>query len=416
MVRLFFSALVAWLSAMATAIQAETKPTGAEQPRPAVNEFLQSPLVFYLAKGDENACGDGCSEWIAAEGRFDEGAAARLQAFLKPAGRQRLPIFFYSGGGGQTAALAIGRLLRKHGMTAGVARTIPRQCAIAGEQDESCRKLKRSGQVLAAAFRPDAVCASACVFALVGGKVRHVPASAHVGIHSGKIVWKQSDPRVKAASRQRLASVEKTRSAEYVEQARRYLREMGIDGGLLDAALKIPHEQVRYLSRDEIAGFGIDVRTFHQTGWFALEIPSQPFAIFKLVVEAKGAGGKEFRTSAVRVGCDTAPKITLNYVRGLASDQVGRWATIKFAAGNGGLTFTTPPRVVKIEMIDPATSFDLHATYATFHFLEAAAAADSLVITETDLQGTAPGRVVRLSTGGLRAGIELLRQRCTTAS
>src|SRR5262252_7974021 len=29
------------------------------------------PMIFFVAKGERNACGLGCSEWIAAEGMFD---------------------------------------------------------------------------------------------------------------------------------------------------------------------------------------------------------------------------------------------------------------------------------------------------------------------------------------------------------
>src|SRR5262247_2891145 len=38
----------------------------------------QAPMIFYLAKGEDDACGEGCNEWIAAEGRFDSDTAQRL--------------------------------------------------------------------------------------------------------------------------------------------------------------------------------------------------------------------------------------------------------------------------------------------------------------------------------------------------
>ena len=42
----------------------------------------EAPMVFFLAKGEPDSCGTGCSEWIAAEGKIDLGAAQRLRAFL----------------------------------------------------------------------------------------------------------------------------------------------------------------------------------------------------------------------------------------------------------------------------------------------------------------------------------------------
>jgi hypothetical protein len=70
------------------------------------------PIVFYRAKGDANACGEGCTEWIAAEGYIDLGAAQRLKSFLNRNSARNLPIYFTSPGGLLQDALAIGRLLR----------------------------------------------------------------------------------------------------------------------------------------------------------------------------------------------------------------------------------------------------------------------------------------------------------------
>src|SRR5262245_65789191 len=87
------------------------------------------PMIFFVAKGAPNACGPGCSEWIAAEGYFDAGAPERLRAVLARAGNRNLPIYLQSPGGFIDEAMVIGRFLREHQMTAGVARTIPDACA-----------------------------------------------------------------------------------------------------------------------------------------------------------------------------------------------------------------------------------------------------------------------------------------------
>src|SRR5262245_46356651 len=55
---------------------------------------IKKPMVFYLAKGEPDACGPGCSEWIAAEGEIDAGALQRLRAILAHPGKRKLPIFF----------------------------------------------------------------------------------------------------------------------------------------------------------------------------------------------------------------------------------------------------------------------------------------------------------------------------------
>jgi hypothetical protein len=57
------------------------------------------PLIFVIVTGEPNACGRGCTEWIAGEGRFDEGAAQRFRDFLAVLPKRDVPIFFNSDGG-----------------------------------------------------------------------------------------------------------------------------------------------------------------------------------------------------------------------------------------------------------------------------------------------------------------------------
>jgi hypothetical protein len=54
----------------------------------------RQPLIFIVAKGDANACGPGCSEWIAAEGMIDPGAVQRLREFLGAQPCRKLPVYF----------------------------------------------------------------------------------------------------------------------------------------------------------------------------------------------------------------------------------------------------------------------------------------------------------------------------------
>jgi hypothetical protein len=282
---------------------ASTTAAPKSQPQPA-SSIQREPMVFYLAKGELDACGSGCSEWIAAEGGFDIGAPQRLRALLARLGKRKLPIFFHSPGGLASQAMDIGRLLRGRQMTAGVSRTIPAGCI--GASDESCRALKRSGQVLDAELSNVAGCNSACVIALIGAKVRQVPPGARLGVHAGKPVRLYPDGRVKAALPGDI-------SHESNAQIRRYYKEMQIATGLFDLGAKVPHEQAHFLSRDEIATFSIDTREFLESRWVA---DAQPPSAMKLVVEAKGPGRKEFRTSIVKLACAGPRRIRIGYFRG----------------------------------------------------------------------------------------------------
>src|SRR5262249_50604124 len=75
-------------------------------------------MIFYVAKGAPDACGPGCSEWIAAEGAIQWDTYKRLLAVLDRIGSGRkLPVVLnVSDGGSPDAASSMGRIIREHGL------------------------------------------------------------------------------------------------------------------------------------------------------------------------------------------------------------------------------------------------------------------------------------------------------------
>ena len=341
--RLFLILLMALALAGPTAAQPASKRAGEPAKAAAKREgdLIQGPpMALYLAKGQPDACGPGCSEWIAAEGIFDRGAAARFRAFLQRHGQRKLPVYLNSPGGALSNALAMGRLMRQRGMTAGVGRTIPQGCDPLREREPACEASKRSGRQLDAELRSArAVCGSACVYALVGAKLRLVPAGARLGVHASALARCDRSGCVRLSSATKMTREQLGRIESDAAQLTRYFREMGVDTALLDAAKQIPHESVRYLSRDEIARFGIDSREFNESSWMADEGPPGPFAVLKFVTEAIGPDRKEYRTTRIRLTCGPqalngardgmgiprppVPSIWVEYDRELASDDFG---------------------------------------------------------------------------------------------
>jgi len=401
------AALIFGYAADAAAQTKAQKTQSAPKP-PAAYEL---PLHFYLAKGEANACGEGCSEWIAVEGRFDPGSAGRAQTFLRRHAARKLPVYFHSPGGSGPDALAIGRQLRQLGITVGVAATVPRGCASARDTAAACAAAKRSPQPVLAEWRPDATCASACVWALLGGKVRHVPPSARLGIHSGKfsLTRRWSDGRMQQVSPRDAAF--KARSAESIASTRRYIRDMGIDTALMDAALKVPHEDIRYLSRGDIAAFGIDRREFVETPWFFSEFASGSRHVSKWIVEAKGTERKHYSVSVASLTCTNLLQVSIHYVRGVASDEPAQpmSATVSLGDRKSMLYFRGAP--TKRAGIDDGAVFVSATTYVTFELVEAAVAAGSIKVSEGGR--TEWAQDVSLSIHGLVEGMKILREKCT---
>lgn|SRR5262245_59205065 len=407
--------------ALAYAANAGAQPKAPKAPKEQKQQKKESanpktPLHLYLAKGEPNVCGDGCSEWIAIEGTFDADAAGRAQAFLRRHAARKLPVYFHSPGGHTAAAQTLGRQLRQLGITAGVAATIPHGCASAFDPSDACRALKRSGKPIAADWRPDvASCNSACVWALLGAKVRHVPPGARLGVHAGKLTLmrKFSDGRVQSVPSGQYSSLHKARSAEILATTRRYIREMGIDTDVLDVAQKIAHEDIYYLSRDQIAAFGIDRRDFAETPWFFAQFSNGNGYVSKWIVEARGPERKEYRISAVLFRCSTPSRATMQYLRGLASDEIGRAATAVFSIGQQKLRLALSG-ITKRDTIDAGGMFSTGVSSILFTELEAAAASDAAIrMTEGDpLLDSKLFNVIEMSTQGLAASLKPLREKC----
>jgi hypothetical protein len=384
-------------------------PAPAQKKAPAAHEL---PLHLYLAKGEANACGEGCSEWIAVEGSFDAGAAGRAQAFLKRYGARKLPVYLHSPGGHSNAAMAIGRQLRQMGITAGVGATIPRGCESAYDQSKACSAAKRTGQPVAADWRPDANCSSACVWTLLGAKVRHVPPGARLGVHATRftLVLKYSSGRVQQVSPHQ--AMHKARAAEAIASTRRYIREMGGDPALLDTAQKTPHEDINYLTRDQIAAFGIDRREFAETPWFFAQFSNANAYVGKWIVEARGPERKDYRVSVIMIGCSSASRATLRYVRGLASNETGRATTATFSIGKQKIRLPLNGESER-NTIDTGGVFSSGGSYVPFADVEAVASEASMRVIESDPRlDTKLFNVIELSTHGLGEGIKRLRERC----
>ena len=390
------------LSFADTADSQSPPPAPKTLPPPAPTPNLnKEPMIFYVARGDPDACGPGCNEWIAAEGYIDPAASQRFRSFLNRSRVANLPIYFHSPGGIAAQAIAIGLLMREREMTAGVSRTVVEGCK--SMIDQECRAWQRSGQRMTAALKATSACNSACVYALIGAKTRQVPPSAQLGVHSGKLVRIFADGRVVAASKN-------DRDVPAHTQLRRYIKDMGIDLRLLEIASSTPHEGVRFLTRDEIASLGIDRREFLETHWDQEE--TKPAAIFKLVVDSGGLNGKERRLSIIGVTCTAPGRIVITYLRGLRSDESATRRVVSLIVSDQNVLMRGPVNAPSLNASEIGGPFEIWSTSQPLNFLELLGKHDSIALAISGLSGSTPSTaaVTRLTTTGLSRAIDHWRQ------
>jgi hypothetical protein len=272
--------LCAYAIGSAAVAVAQKLPAPARGDPAAPNAALMTPIEFYLAHGDANACGPGCSEWIAAEGKIDVGAADRLRLLLKKLKDRRPPIYFHSPGGNLKGAIELGRLIRDKKFEVSVGHTVPRDCGSDKQSDNSCEARKRSGTAIEAEISAaSAQCNSGCVYALAGGAVRQVPPWVRLGIHDAGLDPDKGLPRgVSLGMAMRLLHA----------RLRSYLREMGIDDALYSATLVTPFASMKLLQREDLVRFGIDRRDFGETPWQFLDQAGAPQMVKRFFVRADG--------------------------------------------------------------------------------------------------------------------------------
>jgi hypothetical protein len=389
----FALALSAMLALAAPALSAPaTQP--ATQPAPDTRDI--PPLIFFLATGDPDACGPGCTDWIGAYGQFDAGAPARLRALLGKLGKRKLPIFFFSPGGSVPAAMEIGRIMRMQKLRAGVGRTIPLGCEPELVRDKACDGIMRGGQELVSELRPArASCNSACVYALFGATEREVAPGAALGVHSISIrrtlVRQDREGRILATSSTRITgNTPGIREAH--ERVARYAAQMGISRDVVEIAAAVPFEKVRFLSREEIARFGIDTRALVESRWTREEDKSGRAALVKHIVSAAGAPAR-YRESVMRLSCLPSRQVFVQLIR--EQPPAGE---VALNVETGGAEIARRP-FGKPLALDSGRETEVRYALAPPAYFETAAKAGRIELVETVEGGTA--QRTALSTAGL---------------
>lgn len=267
-------------------------------------------MTFYVVSGAPDSCGSGCGRWIEAEGKIEAGTAARFKAFLDRLPDRNLPVYFASPGGYLEQGIAMGNMLHARHATAGVGRTLVRECGFEAQDSDVCLKLKQSGRELHGdLFTRGAVCASACPYVFAGAAVHEVAPDAVLAIHSPKVVLSfrggQPDPSAIAAADQR--------GHERADRlAAAYLARMGIDAGLLALTRTIKFEDIHVLTREEIARFGLDRREFVETPW---RFESSGLSMMHKIALTRRPGETSFRLLQWHVICLDVDRFVLEFQR-----------------------------------------------------------------------------------------------------
>jgi hypothetical protein len=381
--------------AIGSAAVAQKLPEPTRTDPAAPNAAQTTPIEFYLAHGDADACGPGCSEWIAAEGKIDVGAADRFRQLLRKLGDRRPPVYFHSPGGKVNDAMELGRLFRDKKFEVSVGYTVPLGCGSDKQAANSCEARKRAGQAVEAEISPTIYeCNSSCVYALAGGAVRLVPPWVKLGIHDLGVEPNSSLPRGVS-----LTMVMQLSHA----RLRNYLRAMGMDDALFSAAVATPFETVRLVQRDEIVRFGMDRREFGETAWRFSDAPAPK--IRKPFFVRTDGDQPHYVDGVIEVGCNAGGGMYLALARQqLASDTE--------ASGTGSPVASIVVNGKKVGLIRVAsTNLYVRAAWPAVNMLDTFGDGATIELPGSELGRKELGNVT-LTLDGFSAAYAKLRPRC----
>ncbi len=239
---------------------ADSQPTLPALPTPA--QLLGGePMRIALVRAQGPACDPNCPTWIAAEGKIMPGTAEKLRLVIQSLAGRRLPILVNSPGGFVADAMAMGRLIRRSGLSVAVADTRLAECVPAGKSCEDQR----------AATSLPAICASACSLVLAGWVRRYVSDASFVGVHElmtvrtithtlrrYEILYRIVGGRKQEVSRQLISEKSSTNSTvseageDLERSAAGYFAEMGVGEPVVHLTSTTPSTSIRRLSAEEL--------------------------------------------------------------------------------------------------------------------------------------------------------------------
>jgi len=190
---------------------------------------LATPMSFELVKVGVGHCRDRCPQVIFAQGEIDNGSAQSFLDFVQrslPGGELHGVVLLDSPGGHVVAAMELGLTIRRLGMAVIVARP--------------------GGGAGGAAALYSGHCYSACVYALMGGRKRVIPAQSRVGVH------RMFNYSTNFSFSQGFVSERNVDDGEMRRRLAQYSRAMGVSDGLIDLAERTSPDYLRLLTPGEI--------------------------------------------------------------------------------------------------------------------------------------------------------------------
>jgi hypothetical protein len=224
-------------------------------------------MRFVVVRSNAPGCEPTCPEWISAEGTIEAGTPTLFKRTLNELGSRKLPIVVDSPGGNVEAALQLGRLVRKNKLDIAVGKTLFTGCQ---PDAKDCKENDGKGaRYFGNAYPYGAICNSACPLMFAGGIKRVVGQWAFLGVHQitttyvrTRLMYRTTYRMVKGKKRilsKQIVSRKDAGSYKTYEMSKAvekrlaaYLKEMGVDQGVLETMKNTPASGIQQIALDDM--------------------------------------------------------------------------------------------------------------------------------------------------------------------
>jgi hypothetical protein len=184
-----------------------------------------------------------------------------------------------------------------------------------------------------------------------------------------------------------------------------YIVKMGVDIGLLDLARTVKFEDMHVLTREEIAGFGIDRRELVETPWI---FESGSRSIVRKTVSQRSDGDNAYRMAQWRLFCFNTEQFELDFQRPAVTSSAFPTILISNSGSISQHFKSAPVRAPGFEL------WGLHMTRAS---LQALVNEPEFDLTETSQaqDGRRRARKAKFSSEGLAGALDRLLASCPPA-
>lgn len=224
-----------------------------------LSHYPSFAMSFTLA-GTGGNC-NGC-EWIAAEGEITSSTPSEFAKFVQEHQFQniKMTVTFNSPGGSLYGGIQLGTLIRQYGFVTSVGKTVP---------DGYNHHTSKNG-----------ICASACVFAFIGGITRFAE-TAELGIHQFYDDYAVSNPDARLFNAKDL-SVQQIISGILIS----YATEMGVSPLIIAKSSSVPPNEMYFLTKTDLVEMKI-LQNNDQFGPWEIKANSNSFYLQSTTPDGK---------------------------------------------------------------------------------------------------------------------------------